>query len=45
MNDNYGDTQLCRNHSVEIITVGDEILRGKILDTNAQWIADKMPVL
>lgn len=30
-----------RKYSVEILTVGDEILRGKILNTNAQWIADK----
>jgi molybdenum cofactor synthesis domain-containing protein len=32
---------LRKKYSVEIITVGDEILRGKILNTNAQWIADK----
>jgi molybdenum cofactor synthesis domain-containing protein len=40
-NDSLEAIQLCKNHSVEIITVGDEILRGKILNTNAQWIADK----
>lgn len=40
-NDSLEAIQLYKRHSVEIVTVGDKILRGKILNTNAQWIADK----
>ena len=31
-----------KNILSEIITIGDEILYGHILDTNAKWISEKL---
>jgi nicotinamide-nucleotide amidase len=34
-----------RNTRAEIITIGDEILFGQILDTNTQWIGDQLSMI
>lgn len=33
------------NHSVEIISIGNELLVGKTLNTNAQWLAKRITAL
>jgi nicotinamide-nucleotide amidase len=33
---------LCGAMKVEIITIGDEILIGQIIDTNSAWMAQKL---
>ena len=33
---------LCETMKVEIITIGDEILIGQIIDTNSAWMAQKL---
>ena len=30
---------------IEIITIGDEILIGQIVDTNSAWIAEKLNLI
>ena len=31
--------------NAEIISIGTEILRGEITDTNASWLASQLPLL
>src|SRR2546423_13290784 len=31
--------------TVEIVTIGDELNRGEIIDTNSSWLAERLPAL
>jgi nicotinamide-nucleotide amidase len=31
-----------RAHDIEILTIGDELLRGEIVDTNSTWLAERL---
>ncbi len=34
--------EISKNHSVEILSIGSEILLGNILNTNAKWLAEEL---
>jgi nicotinamide-nucleotide amidase len=38
MSNNINNKGIQRNHEAEIITIGDEILIGQIVDTNSAYI-------
>src|SRR3989442_1118975 len=37
-----GDPELRKKNSVEIVTIGNELLIGHTLDTNSNWIAQRL---